>query len=324
MPIAVPTPAPAVGINGFGRIGEQPFYLFSVQPPGPSTDHTGRAVFRLSLVRDDVRIAALNHTALSLEHLLTAILYDSTHGACPQARDLSVCPPDHPDLLPATPNNPNPSALLWKGQLIHLFSQRDASKVDWKSAGAEYVLESTGKMTTYEKAKVHITEGGAKKVLISAPSKDCLNVVYGVNHSMYRGDVDVISNASCTVRPLPPILYPGAAARLAGGLTGQTNCLAPIAMVLHRAFGIETGMMTTVHASTSSQKVLDGFSTKDIRSGRSAMGNIIPASTGAASAVVKVLPELAGKFSGAHFSTLTASYLSKTTCRPISRYRQGP
>lgn len=161
---------------------------------------SGRAVFRLSLVRDDIRIAALNHTALSLEHLLTAILYDSTHGACPQARDLSVCPPDHPGLLPATENNPNPSALLYKGQLIHLFSQRDASKVDWKSAGAEYIMESTGKMTTYDKAKVHIESGGAKKVIISAPSKDCLNVVYGVNHSMYRGDMDVISNASCTVR----------------------------------------------------------------------------------------------------------------------------
>ncbi|KAI9639832.1 glyceraldehyde-3-phosphate dehydrogenase [Dioszegia hungarica] len=262
VPIAVSpsTPIPAVGINGFGRIG--------------------RAVFRLALTRPDLEIRAVNHTAHSIEHLLTAILYDSTHGPCPEARNLLPCPPDHPGLLPSTPNNPKPSGFLYKGRVIHLFSQRDASKVDWASAGVEYVMESTGKMLTRESAGVHIKAGGAKKVIISAPSKDCLNVVYGVNHSaLYlkanMGMEDIISNASCT-----------------------TNCLAPIAMVLHRSFGIETGMMTTVHASTSSQKVLDGFSSKDMRSGRSAMGNIIPASTGAAQAVVKVLPELAGKFHG--------------------------
>ncbi|WVR04883.1 glyceraldehyde-3-phosphate dehydrogenase, type I [Kwoniella sp. DSM 27419] len=254
MPIATHDFLPRVGINGFGRIG--------------------RALLRILLERDDLSLVALNHTATSLEHLMTAIMFDSTHGRFRLGEDLSICPDDHPSLLPATENNPHPSALLYKGRLIHLFSQRDATKLDWSSAGADYILESTGKMTTTEKAAVHI-QSGAKKVVISAPSSDAPNCVYGINHHIYTGDVDVISNASCT-----------------------TNCLAPIALVLQRAFGIETGMMTTIHASTASQKVLDGFSTKDIRQGRSAMGNIIPATTGAAKAVVKVLPELAGKFHG--------------------------
>lgn len=107
-------------------------------------------------------------------------------------------------MLPPTPNNPNPSALLYKDRIIHLFSQRDAAKVDWASAGVEYVMESTGKMLTREKAGVHIKNGGAKKVIISAPSKDCPNVVYGVNHSVYRGE-EIISNASCTVSPPFPL-----------------------------------------------------------------------------------------------------------------------
>ncbi|RSH95725.1 hypothetical protein EHS25_000817 [Saitozyma podzolica] len=255
VPVASSSNVPTVGINGFGRIG--------------------RALFRLGLVRDDINVVAVNHTALSMEHLLTAIRHDSTHGPCPSAWEITVAPSDHPSLLPPTENNPTPSALLYRGRVIHLFSQRDASLLDWSSAGADYVMESTGKMTTQEKAGVHIKVGKAKKVIISAPSKDVPNVVYGVNHTTYTGKEDILSNASCT-----------------------TNCLAPIALVLQRSFGIETGMMTTIHASTSSQKVLDGFSTKDIRQGRSAMGNIIPATTGAAQAVVKVLPELAGKFHG--------------------------
>ncbi|ORX36207.1 hypothetical protein BD324DRAFT_642450 [Kockovaella imperatae] len=220
----------------------------------PTNVRSGRALFRLCLVRDDIRLVAINHTALSLEHLFNAIRHDSTHGPCIAARDLP---------------------LEYHGRVIHLFSQRDPHKLDWKLAGAEYIFESTGKMTREAQARVHIDHGGAKKVVISAPSSDCPNVVFGVNHRTYQTDQDVLSNASCT-----------------------TNCLAPIALVLHRSFGIETGMMTTVHASTSSQKVLDGFSTKDVRQGRSAMGNIIPASTGAAKAVVKVLPELAGRFHG--------------------------
>lgn len=254
-PVAIETASvPTVGINGFGRIG--------------------RALFRLCLERDDLNLVAVNHTAASIEHLLTAIRHDSTHGPCHHARDISVAPADHPGMLKPTEINPNPSALLYKGRLIHLFSQRDPANLDWSSVGAEYIMESTGKMTTVEKAGAHINLAKGKKVIISAPSKDARNIVYGVNHADYAGD-DVVSNASCT-----------------------TNCLAPVALVLNRAFGVEAGMMTTIHASTASQKVLDGFSAKDIRSGRSAMGNIIPATTGAAQAVVRVLPELAGKFHG--------------------------
>jgi glyceraldehyde 3-phosphate dehydrogenase len=224
---------------------------------------------------------------------MTAIHHDSTHGRCPQSAEITYAPADHPDHLEPTANNPTPSALLFRGQLIHLFSQRDPKYVDWASAGAAFVMESTGKMTTRETASVHITHGGAKKVLISAPSKDVPNVVYGVNHKTYTGSDNILSNASCTVSPsYRPMI----------SADSQTNCLAPVAMVLHEAFGIETGMMTTIHASTSSQKVLDGFSSKDIRSGRSVMGNIIPASTGAAQAVVKVLPELKGKFHGTSLS----------------------
>ncbi|WWD00963.1 glyceraldehyde-3-phosphate dehydrogenase, type I [Kwoniella sp. B9012] len=257
VPIAISEQStlPRVGINGFGRIG--------------------RALFRLLLERDDLLLVAVNHTAHSLEHLMTAIMHDSTHGKFKLGAELSICPPDHPALLQPTPNNPHPSALVFRGRLIHLFSERDTTRLDWTLAEAEYIMESTGKYTTKEKAELHIKYGKARKVLISAPSKDTLNCVYGVNHHVYEGIEDVLSNASCT-----------------------TNCLAPVALVLQRAFGVETGMMTTIHASTSSQKVLDGFSTKDIRQGRSAMGNIIPATTGAAQAVVKVLPELAGKFHG--------------------------
>ncbi|KAK6903355.1 glyceraldehyde-3-phosphate dehydrogenase, type I [Kwoniella mangroviensis CBS 8507] len=253
MPIAISEQStlPRVGINGFGRIG--------------------RALFRLLLERDDLLLVAVNHTGHSLEHLMTAIMHDSTHGKFKLGAELSICPPDHSGLLQPTPNNPNPSALVFRGRLIHLSSERDTTRLNWSLAEAEYTMKSTGRYTTKEKADLHIKYGKAK-VLISAPSKDTLNCVYGVNHHVYEGVEDVLSNASCT-----------------------THCLAPVALVLQRAFGVETGMMTTIHASTSSQKVLDGFSTKDIRQGRSAMGNIIPATTGAAQAVVKVLPELAGK-----------------------------
>ncbi|OCF54018.1 glyceraldehyde-3-phosphate dehydrogenase, type I [Kwoniella mangroviensis CBS 10435] len=257
MPIAISEQStlPRVGINGFGRIGRT----------------VGRALFRLLLERDDLLLVAVNHTGHSLEHLMTAIMHDSTHGKFKLGAELSICPPDHSGLLQPTPNNPNPSALVFRGRLIHLSSERDTTRLNWSLAEAEYTMESTGRYTTKKKADLHIKYGKAK-VLISAPSKDTLNCVYGVNHHVYEGVEDVLSNASCT-----------------------THCLAPVALVLQRAFGVETGMMTTIHASTSSQKVLDGFSTKDIRQGRSAMGNIIPATTGAAQAVVKVLPELAGK-----------------------------
>jgi glyceraldehyde 3-phosphate dehydrogenase len=162
--------------------------------------HAGRAVLRVSLARDDLRVVAINHTASSMEHLLTAIRHDSTHGICQQATEISVAPDDHPGLPAASLSNPKPCALLFRGRLIHLLSQRDATKLDWEQVGAEYIMESTGKMTTKATAGVHITHGKAKKVLISAPSKDAPNVVYGVNHKEYNGDQDILSNASCTVR----------------------------------------------------------------------------------------------------------------------------
>lgn len=141
----------------------------------------------------------MNHTALSLEHLFNAIRHDSTHGACHPAKDLVVLPDDHPAQLKPSEHNPHPQALEYHGRIIHLFSQRDAAKLEWSTAGADYVLESTGKMTTYESARTHIVKGGAKRVIISAPSKDCPNIVYGVNHTNYDGSQEVLSNASCTV-----------------------------------------------------------------------------------------------------------------------------
>lgn len=156
---------------------------------------------RRCLDRTDLRLVAVNHTALSPEHLMTAIRHDSTHGALARAisADLTLAPSDHPDQLQPTAHNPNPSALLFRGRLIHLFSQRNAENLDWASAGAKYIMESTGKMTTRETAQVHITHGGAKRVLISAPSKDVPNVVFGVNHQQYDGKDTILSNASCTV-----------------------------------------------------------------------------------------------------------------------------
>ena len=156
-------------------------------------------MLRRCLARTDLRVVAINHTALSPEHLMTAIHHDSTHGRCPQSAEITFAPSDHPDHLLPSANNPTPSALLFRGRLIHLFSQRDPKYVDWASAGAVFVMESTGKMTTRETASVHITHGGAKKVLISAPSKDVPNVVYGVNHQTYTGSDNILSNASCTV-----------------------------------------------------------------------------------------------------------------------------
>jgi len=201
VPIAISknSTIPNVGINGFGRIGQ-----FTDNYIHPLTNHVsfcmlGRALFRLSLVRTDINLVAVNHTALSLEHLLTAIRHDSTHGHSPESTEITILPSDHPSQLPPTTNNPTPQALLYRGRVIHLFSQRDASKLDWKSAGAEYIMESTGKMTSRDTAGVHIKMGGAKRVIISAPSKDVPNIVFGVNHTTYTRGEDIISNASCTV-----------------------------------------------------------------------------------------------------------------------------
>ena len=233
-----------IGINGFGRIG--------------------RMVLRASLERDDVDVVAINDL-LNIDHLAYLLKYDSVHGKC--KADVSV-------------HNNN---LIINGNEVFVSAERDPKNISWDSKNVDVVAECTGIFTTLETAQYHI-DGGAPKVVISAPSKDAPMYVMGVNHNDLNKNDFIISNASCT-----------------------TNCLAPLTKVLNDSFGIEEALMTTVHAVTATQFTVDGPSKKDYRGGRSSLLNIIPASTGAAKAVTKVIPSLEGKITGMAFRVPTAN-----------------
>ena len=254
-----------LGINGFGRIG--------------------RMVFRAAVENfaNDIEVVGINDL-LDPEYLAYMLKYDSVHGAF--KGEISV----------------EGNTLIVNGKKIRLTAEMDPANLKWNEVGADVVVESTGLFLTDEKARKHI-EAGAKKVIMSAPSKDATPMfVYGVNDKTYAGQ-DIISNASCT-----------------------TNCLAPISKVLDEKFGIVRGLMTTVHAATATQKTVDGPSKKDWRGGRGILENIIPSSTGAAKAVGKVLPELNGKLTGmslrvptsdVSFVDLTAELATPTTYAEI-------
>lgn len=231
------------GINGFGRIG--------------------RIVLRASLENPNVKVVAINDPFIPLEYMIYMFKYDSTHGRFKG----TVTKKD--------------GKLVVNGHEIAVFSERDPANIPWGNSGAHYVVESTGVFTTTASASAHL-KGGAKKVIISAPSADAPMFVVGVNHDKYTSDLTVISNASCT-----------------------TNCLAPLAKVVDDNWGILEGLMTTVHATTATQKTVDGPSNKDWRGGRGAGANIIPSSTGAAKAVGKVIPKLNGKLTGMAFRVPT-------------------
>jgi glyceraldehyde 3-phosphate dehydrogenase len=212
-------------------------------------------VTRAALDNPDCEIVAINDPFLDPEYAVYMLKHDSVHGML----DKEITAGD--------------GYLMVGNNKIKFFSERNPEDIAWGSVGADIVCESTGIFTTKDKAGAHI-KGGAKKVIISAPSADAPMYVMGVNHTTYDG-ADILSNASCT-----------------------TNCLAPLAKVLHEEFGIVEGLMTTIHAGTATQLVVDGPSKKDWRAGRSALTNLIPATTGAAKAVGKVIPELNGKLTG--------------------------
>jgi glyceraldehyde 3-phosphate dehydrogenase len=232
-----------IGINGFGRIG--------------------RIVLRAALAKG-VNVVAINDPFIPLDYMVYMFKYDSTHGRFKGEVK-------HEDGL-----------LVVDGHKIHVFTEKDPTQIPWGKCGAEYVVEATGVFTTIDKCNTHI-QGGAKKVIITAPSADAPMFVVGVNEKTYKSSINILSNASCT-----------------------TNCLAPLAKVINDQFGIVEGLMTTVHSYTATQKTVDGPSNKDWRGGRTAATNIIPSSTGAAKAVGKVIPELNGKLTGMAFRVPTA------------------
>lgn len=233
-----------VGINGFGRIG--------------------RLVLRAITEREDIEVVGINDPFTSPDYADYMLRFDTIHGYF----DKEV---SHTE-----------DALIVDGKKIKMFAEKEPNLIDWKSCGAEYIVEATGKFTSLEGASLHL-QGGAKKVIISAPGKDGVPMfVMGVNNNTYTKDMTVVSNASCT-----------------------TNCLAPLAKVINDKFGIIEGLMTTVHSVTATQLTVDGASKKDWRGGRAATYNIIPSSTGAAKAVGEVIPELKGKLTGKSFRVPT-------------------
>ncbi len=232
-----------VGINGFGRIGN--------------------LAFQAALSKPEVEVVAINDPFIAADYMAYMVKYDTVHGKF--QGEVS-----HGE-----------GTLIVNGKEIKVYNEMDPKNVPWGENGVEYVLECSGVFTTMEKASAHL-EAGAKKVIISAPSKDAPMFVMGVNNETYDPSMNIISNASCT-----------------------TNCLAPLAKVLHDNFGIKEGLMTTVHSTTATQKTVDGASKKDWRGGRAASANIIPSSTGAAKAVGKVIPSLNGKLTGMSFRVPT-------------------
>ena len=225
-----------VGINGFGRIG--------------------KLSFQAALAKEGVEVVAVNDPFITADYMAYMTKYDTVHGR-------------FNGTIEEKEGN-----LVVNGNVIKVFNEMDPHNIPWKDLGVEYVLECSGVFTTMEKAQAHL-DAGAKKVIISAPSKDAPMFVMGVNNETYDPSMNIVSNASCT-----------------------TNCLAPLAKVINDNFGITEGLMTTVHSTTATQKTVDGASKKDWRGGRAASANIIPSSTGAAKAVGKVIPELNGKLTG--------------------------
>ena len=235
-----------VGINGFGRIG--------------------RVVFRVLMQRkDQFELCGINLRNAELDYMVYQLKYDSIFGRF--TGDIEI----------------GENCIIVDGQKIRVFSESDASLINWAECGAEYIVESTGAFATMEKAALHKI-GGAKKVILTAPSKDEImpTFVMGVNHETYTKDMDIVSNASCT-----------------------TNCLAPLVKIVHENFGIEQGLMSTIHSATAKQKAVDARAGRDWRTGRSVFNNIIPSTTGAAKAVGRVIPELKGKMTGMSFRVPT-------------------
>lgn len=232
-----------IGINGFGRIG--------------------KLAFQAALGKEEVEIVAINDPFIAADYMAYMLKYDTIHG-----RFKGKVKGEE-------------GKLIINGKEIKVYNEMDPKNIPWGKDGVDYVLECSGVFTTLEKAQAHI-DAGAKKVIISAPSKDAPMFVMGVNNDTYDPSMNIISNASCT-----------------------TNCLAPLAKVINDNFGIKDGLMTTVHSITATQKTVDGASKKDWRGGRAASYNIIPSSTGAAKAVGKVIPSLNGKLTGMSFRVPT-------------------